>query len=126
MLLSPQNVIFETPEDLVDFVSLGLPPTRRQYQTMRAMLDSAVSYHSANAEYLKDKPENAASIEPTEREAIAIEHIVIDFSKINLGTQDDFTRLLDRVYANNKKNRNMAAGACAGSFAAGLLIGVLV
>ena len=82
MRSDPKNILFESTGDLVDYVTKGLPPSKKKYEQFRIALDNPV-----------ENPEIYA------REKVAVSRDIVDSL-----TQEDLYAIFDRVYANQRKN----------------------
>lgn len=97
--IKPENVVFENRSDVVDYVALGLAPTRKNFVKVMAAIDrddEAV----ANDENLSRK-------------------VFIPDKVLNI-TDEDFKQVIHRVYEDRRRNRNMVLGAV-GVVAVGVL-----
>ena len=86
MISDPKNILFESTNDLVDYVSKGLPPSKKQYGQFRIALNSPV-----------DDPEIYA------RQTVAVSRDIVSSF-----TQEDMYAVFDRVYENQRKNYAIA------------------
>ena len=93
ILVQPEHVIFNSRQDIVDYVSKGLPPTKNNFIRLQQALYSPIDFNGKEhppCEYGKD---------------VIINKKVIDNIDI-----DEFNSILTRVYQNNVRNRNILIG----------------
>lgn len=95
--IKPEDIKFESVDDVVDYVALGLPPTKKNYEKLRA----------------------AVGTYPTSED-----------SKINISRgafleldRQDLQIVLDRVYRDNCRNRNIVL-AVTGAIVVGAIAAV--
>ena len=86
LTVKPEQIKFEGINDVVDYVSLGLPPTKDNYEKLRNSIGSYPISDGSNIKISK-----GAFIEMS---------------------REDLQTVLDRVYADNCRNRNMLLGIC--------------
>lgn len=113
MLTNPKRIKFETTDDIVDYVSKGLPPKKKNYNQIIFRLDSPIT-----AEDLKNN-----------RSIVGNETVITEDVVSTWVTQDDTDELTDiidilnRVYANKRKDtiKSIIIGAvvAVGAFVAG-------
>lgn len=100
----PERVVFEGTTDIVDYVSKGFPPSKKNFDRLLATVRVP----------LKDDEVQVA----TENDIVISQHI---FTEID---NEQFAEVMQRVYENNVYNRNMAILGFFGGVALGLCIGV--
>lgn len=94
MITNPTKILFENEKDVIDYVTKGLPPTKKNFaKLINGLSNNDDSIHIG---------ENMASNE--------IDHEMISHA-------------LNIVYENRVKNRNVTILAMVGLFATGLFIG---
>lgn len=96
----PERVVFQKREDIIDYVSRGLPPSRRNFDRVMAVVRNPLT---------DEQIQNS-----TQNDIVISERIVIGIDQI------EFTEIMDRVYRNNVRNRNMILGA----IGVGALVGI--
>ena len=104
MLRQPEKIKFENQRDIVDYVSKGLPPKKSDYEKLTAAI--------------KNPLEDASDKE-------AGKDLIITQNALQGVDPETFNMVLDRVYANNVKNRNIGL-AVAGIFGVCLVAGLVV
>lgn len=88
-IIDPKKVVFETESDVVDYVSRGLPPTKKKYREFINRVSSPLSDVDVDdSEIVGDT-------------VIIRESLFLDCDK------DTLQRSLERVYANRIRNRNI-------------------
>lgn len=103
-IISPEKIVFESQEDLIDFVTRGLVPSKKNFEkVMRKM-------YCPNAD---DEVRD-----PNSNELFIPERVLIDCDC------DTMNMVLNRVYANRVRNRNMILTA-AGIIGGVMLIGAI-
>jgi len=103
MLTKPENIKFESHEDIVDYISKGLPPTKNNYDK----IVDKILYSDSN-----DTPDSKIDL-------IVRERLFNDIDK------PTFVNTLDRVYTNRLKNLNnllITASIGIGTFILGKLL----
>lgn len=102
MIIKPENIVFETTEDVVDYISKGLPPSKKNFNKVMDAWNSSYDEYSED-----DKP------------IAGIDVIIPVDAKMNIDT-DTFNEVCRRVYHDRIRNRNIALGI-AGAVALGML-----
>jgi len=103
LLVKPENVVYETQYDIVDYVTKGLPPSRKNLNRVMATV-----YQPHSSESLQEK---------------APDVIAISTDLFPSNNNDEFGLMLNRVYENNVRNRNFAIAGIVGAFALGIFVG---
>lgn len=88
-IIDPKKVVFETEEDVVDYVSRGLPPSKKKYKEFINRVSS---------------PLNDLDMDDSE---IVGDTVIIRESLFLDCDKDTLQRSLERVYANRIRNRNI-------------------
>jgi len=97
--MNPENIKFESTEDVIDYVTKGLPPTRKNYEKI---VEKIIYPDDPNY------PDN-------NKEVILSENI------FKVTDNETFMHTLDRVYDNRINNlKNIAIGAGIGACIFGL------
>lgn len=91
MLSDPKNILFENSTDLVDYVTLGLPPAKRKYIEFRNAIQNPVSSEDDLSQYARKQVAVRGNL---------VEHL----------TQEELYEILDRVYTNQRKNYTVGLG----------------
>ena len=99
MIINPEKMVFENTTDIIDYVSRGLPPTKK------------------NFEKIIFKVKHPDSEETGTNEVYIPERLFINCDN------DTMTEALNRVYANRIRNRNVAITTAIGIVAIGLIFG---
>lgn len=86
LTVKPEEVKFESTNDVIDYVTLGLPPTKKNYKKLR----------NAIGEYPIPGKDG----------------ITISKGAFIELDREDLQLVLDRVYADNRRNRNFVLGIC--------------
>ena len=87
MLTDPKNILFENSTDLVDYVSKGIPPRKKNYEKLKIAMANPVS----NPEFYGGK-------------SVAVgKKLVEDL------TQEELIKIFDQFYANQRKNYAIGA-----------------
>ena len=100
MIINPEKMVFENTIDIADYVSRGLPPTRKNFEKLIIKIR---------------KPD-------TEEPAKPGELYISDRLFINCDN-DTMDKTLTRVYENRIHNRNLTIGGVIGLIIAGIFIG---
>ena len=101
MLTNPEKIVFESTDDIVDYVSKGIIPTRKNFEKIIIKVASPDAYGSTKVD----------------RESVHIpEHLFINCDK------ETMRQAVARVYENRVRNRKITLGIL-GTIALGLLIG---
>ena len=103
MITNPKKICFETEKDVIDYVSKGIVPTRRNFSKV------------INGVIYPDDEISAA--EKAGKDVVIKEGIIPDEDR------DAINRALNIVYNNRVKNRNLTILGMVGLFAAGLFLG---
>lgn len=115
MIIKPEKVSFETPEDIIDYVSKGLVPTKKNYLKLKEAI-------KISKEPVEDFDEDYDYWDDDIMEDIIPEKDVIIPKSIMMNISDEtFNRVLDRTYKNRVRNRNVIIGMI-GTLAIGALI----
>lgn len=117
MISNPDNIIFESKEDIIDYIMKGEPPTEKQFARIIDMVEIA-----SKLQFKDGSPIEGISV--TDPETIT-NRITIDFSKMTLSC-DEFTEILDRIYHNSKKHQKREIVLCTASTLIGLFIGLKI
>lgn len=88
-IIDPKKVVFETEEDVVDYVSRGLPPTKKKYKEFINRVSSPLS-----------------DLDMDDSEIVGDTVIIRESLFLNCD-KDTLQRSLERVYANRIRNRNI-------------------
>ena len=97
MIISPEKMVFEDSTDVIDYVSKGMVPTRKNFEKVMLRVRCPDSVKRNDEVYIPN-------------------HIFINCDN------DTMYKCLDRVYKNRVRNRNITLGIV-GIVAAALLIG---
>lgn len=101
LLTKPDAIKFDSTRDIVDYVSKGLPPTKKNYTALM----NSVHAPTANAAETKNG------------EVFIDEQLFINCDK------ETFEAVLDQIYENRIRNRNIAIGIGAAAVV-GLVFGI--
>ena len=93
MIVNPEKICFETTDDVIDYVSAGLPPTKKNFEKVITKVKKPDTY--LGDAYYRNAPR--AGIE-----------VIIDESVINPSDRNAIDYTLRRVYKNRIRNRNTA------------------
>lgn len=99
LLTKPDSIKFESKTDIVDYVTKGLPPTKKNFNTLMA----SVHVPTANANETKEG------------------NVFIDENMFINCDQETFEEVMNRVYENRIRNRNISIGVGAGVIVLALL-----
>lgn len=103
MITNPKKIYFETEKDIIDYVSKGIVPSRKNF----SKVINGVIF-----------PDNEISAkEKMGKDVVIKEGIIANEDK------DAINRALNIVYDNRVKNRNLTILGMVGLFAAGFFIG---
>jgi hypothetical protein len=98
MIINPEKMVFENTTDIVDYVSRGLPPTRKNFEKVMLKVRCPDSEeHESNEVHIHER-------------------LFINCDN------DTMTEALNRVYENRIRNRNITI-AVVGIVAMGLIFG---
>ena len=89
LVAKPHQIQFDSKESIIDYVSRGLPPTKKNYQLLKEKIQN---------------PDNEYSDVTPGKDVIINEDL---FNGIN---RQEFEEILDRVYKNQVRNRNITIG----------------
>lgn len=98
MLIKSNKVLFENRADIIDYVSKGIPPKKKDFTDF------------TNAFGIDQKIEGKP---------------YIPSSLLNM-SQEDLRNVLERVYKNNRRNTWISAGLILGALVGGLTIGLFI
>lgn len=98
MLLDPSKIVFESKEDVIDYITKGLPPTRDNFEKVMAAMNNPV--HDC---YTRNPGE------------VIIKESAVNCSEKEIITVNEICR---QVYNNRRRNRNIAIGIGIGVTAA--------
>lgn len=88
MIAKPEKVVFETNKDVVDYITKGLPPTKKQFNAVMNALNDDEDIH----------------------EKIPGVDVIIPSTVKNDIDIDQFNEICRQVYHNRIRNRNIAIG----------------
>lgn len=97
MIMSPEKIKFEDRNDIIDYVSKGLPPTKGNYEKIIAVIKNPSTDESS---------QKAGS-------DVIISKNLLDNSLGKPLDPEAFTEVLDEVYKNRVKERNILIGITA-------------
>ena len=103
MITNPKNINFESQRDVFDYVTKGLPPTKKNFETLKLAVNNP--------------------IDDTIAKTYAGKQAAINSSIMSEEDIKVFKNALDVIYQNRIKNTKTTLLAFAGIFVAGLLIG---
>lgn len=103
-IISPEKIVFESQEDLVDFVTRGLVPSKKNFEKVMAKM-----YYPNADDEVRD---------PNSKELFIPERLFIQCDR------DTMNIVLNRVYANRVRNRNIILVA-AGVVGSVMLLGAI-
>lgn len=98
MLINPENVVFETENDIIDYVSKGIVPSRKNFEKVMSKVR------------IPDYEKIEGQVYISKNMFIKCDQETLDFA-------------LNRVYKNRVRNRNICIGSLALILIAGLLLG---
>ena len=90
MILPPEKVMFNSQQDIIDYVSRGLPPTQKEFSNLMERIQRPMTYE----EIMKSRNKNENLVYIEDRLFMNIE-------------KEQFENILNRVYENNVRNRNV-------------------
>lgn len=102
-MINPKKVAFETEKDVIDYVSRGLPPTKKNYR-----------------EFINRVRCPLADLDDGTYNDMVGNTVIIEESLFLNCDKDTLERSLERVYENRRRNRNIALAAI------GIVAGVLI
>ena len=91
MIIDPKNIVFENTKDVVDYISRGIPPTKKQYE--RVM-------YAVNHPLKKGQSLDGVDV-------VIYEEDIINWSNSNY-VQDSVNAILDEVHRNRVRNAEIA------------------
>lgn len=89
MITKPEKIKFETSDDIVDYISKGLPPTKRNYEKIKEAINTPIK------------------IEITDEMLQKQDQVLITQPMVGTLDEDTFLKVCDRVYHNRVKERNL-------------------
>lgn len=92
MITKPEKIVFETTEDVVDYISKGLPPTKKNFNKVMIAWNSSIDEYAKEDQPIPGK-----------------DTIIPANAKMNIDN-DTFNAICERVYKNRVRNRNIALG----------------
>lgn len=98
LVIKPEHVVFENANDVVDYVALGMPPTKNNFNKVMEAIDRSDEKAYRSNVYVPDKILNV--------------------------TDEQFKQVINQVYHDRCRNRNMVLGVGA-VVTVGLLLGAL-
>lgn len=107
IIMKPEKIIFETQNDIIDYVGRGLPPTKKNFRKLKEAI--------VDVKFQEKLPEESSTKVPG-NDVIIPSHLVLDLD------DETFNNILDRMYTNRVRTCKFTLGAL-GIIAAGLLIG---
>ena len=99
ILTKPENISFETQNDIIDYVCKGLPPRKQDFRKVVA------AYRNPPAVDIVDK--DGKPINPNYKDEVYISPHAIPN---NQEAKEAVSKTLDRVYVDRCRNRNIALG----------------
>lgn len=108
MIINPEKLVFECTNDVVDYIGRGLPPTRKQFDRLMEAVENPIEGICD-----PDSPELQG-------------RVIIRKEDISNWTNNMFVRMevnkvLQEMYANRIRNRNIAIGIGAVALLVGLI-----
>lgn len=107
MKIDSSKIVFENPDDLIDFVTRGIPPTGKQYEEFKDQIRHAPAAHVETQD-----GQNLTSMSQDS----------FRYSE-DLDDAEFMEKILDRAYTNQCRNRNITIGAVIGFFVLGIIGG---
>lgn len=89
MITKPEKIKFETSDDIVDYISKGLPPTKRNYEKIKEAINTPIK------------------IEITDEMLQKQDQVLITQPMVGTLDEDTLLKVCDRVYHNRVKERNL-------------------
>lgn len=110
MKTDSSKLVFETPDDLIDYVTRGIPPTKKQYSEFSQQVHHAPASHVET----QDGKNLTSMSQDTFRYSEDMEDA------------EFMAKILDRAYQNQCTNVKITIGAVVGFFALGLIGGAKI
>lgn len=91
MFTPPERVVFEQKSDIIDYVTRGLPPTKKNFDRVMAVVYNPLTDEEVENSTAKD--------------------VVISRRIFDSVDENEFAEILKQIHANRIRNRNIAIGA---------------
>lgn len=97
IIVNPEMVAFENTKDIVDYIGKGIPPTRKQFNRLMERVKNPLPNDTD-----PKAPENLSKI-------IIREEDIANWRSSEY-VQAEVTKVLEQMYADRIRNRNIAIG----------------
>lgn len=104
IITKPEKIVFETQNDIIDYVGRGLPPTKKNFSKLKNAIKDANNLREQDSEDYLSTYEDLYGDKIAGKDVIVSPHLMLNID------DETFNNILDRMYKNRVRTCKITLG----------------